>query len=116
MTLLRAAARTLLASQFVVTGFRAVRNPTPLVPAAEPLVERWLPTIQKYAPDQVASYIPSDTKTLIRVVGAMELVGGLALASGKGRRFGSVLLAASLIPNTLAEHPFWTRDTPEEKA
>ena len=27
-----------------------------------------------------------------------------------------VLLAASLIPSTLAKHPFWTRTDPEEKA
>jgi len=116
MTLLRATARTLLASQFVVSGFKALRDPQPLVPAAEPLVDRWLPVVQKYAPDQVVDYIPTDTTTLVRVNGALELVGGLALATGKGRRVGSVLLAISLVPTTVAKYPFWTRELPEDKA
>jgi uncharacterized membrane protein YphA (DoxX/SURF4 family) len=116
MTLLRAFARTLLASQFVVSGFKAVRDPEPLVPAAEPLVERWMPLVKKYAPEQVASVIPEDTKTLVRLNGALQLFGGLALASGKGRRLGSTLLAASLVPSTIAKYPFWSRDSAEEKA
>jgi uncharacterized membrane protein YphA (DoxX/SURF4 family) len=116
MTLLRAAARTLLASQFVVTGYKAVRNPEPFVAAAEPVAQSWLPVIQKYAPDQVASYIPTETRTLVRAVGGLELAGGLALASGKGRRLGAVLLAISLIPATAAEFPFWSREDPADKA
>lgn len=35
------------------------------------------------------------------------MLGGLALASGKGRRLGAVVLAGSLIPTTLAGHSFW---------
>jgi uncharacterized membrane protein YphA (DoxX/SURF4 family) len=116
MTLLRAAARTLLASQFVVTGYQAVRNPEPFVAAAEPVAQSWLPVIQKYAPDQVASYIPTETRALVRAVGGLELAGGLALASGKGRRLGAVLLAISLIPATAAEFPFWSREDPADKA
>jgi uncharacterized membrane protein YphA (DoxX/SURF4 family) len=116
MTLLRAAARTLLASQFVVSGFKAVKNPQPLVPAAQPVVDQWLPVLQKYAPDQVTDVIPTDTATLVRINGALELVGGLALASGKGRRLGSALLAISLVPSTVAKYPFWTRTLPDDKA
>jgi uncharacterized membrane protein YphA (DoxX/SURF4 family) len=116
MTLLRAVARTLLASQFVVSGFKALKNPQPLVPAAEPLVERWVPVVKKYAPEQVADFIPEDTLTLVRINGALELFGGIALATGKGRRLGALLLAASLIPSTVAKYPFWSRDTAEEKA
>ena len=64
---------------------------------------------------RVPTAIPTETATLVRVTGAMELVGGLALATGKGRRTGAVLLAISLIPATLAEHPFWTRELPQDK-
>lgn len=116
MTLFRAGARTLLASQFIWSGYKAVRTPQPLVPAAQPLVESWLPVIKKYAPEQVGSVIPEDPATLVRVVGGLELLGGLALASGRGRRLGSVLLALSLVPSTLAEYPFWKRTEPGEKA
>ena len=48
--------------------------------------------------------------------GALQIVGGLALATGKGRRMGAWLLASSLLPNTIAKHPFWSRSDPEEKA
>ncbi|HEY5821879.1 MAG TPA: DoxX family membrane protein [Propionibacteriaceae bacterium] len=116
MTLLRAAARTMLASYFVVSGIKAVRDPGPLVPAAEPVADRFVPMIKQYAPAQVAGYIPEDAKTLVRVNGAVQLLGGLALASGKGRRVGSLLLAGSLIPSTIAKHPFWTREDADEKA
>ncbi len=116
MTLFRAFARTLLASQFVVTGYKAIRNPDAYVPAAQPLVDRWMPLVRKYAPEQIEGVIPDDTATLVRINGALELFGGLALASGKGRRLGSVLLAISLVPATVVEYPFWSRDTAEEKA
>jgi uncharacterized membrane protein YphA (DoxX/SURF4 family) len=116
MTLLHAASRTMLASYFVSSGIKAVRHPELLVPAAEPVADRMVPLLKKYAPAQVAGYVPEDTKTLVRVNGAAQVLGGLALATGKGRRLGAVVLAASLVPSTLARHPFWTRTTAEEKA
>jgi uncharacterized membrane protein YphA (DoxX/SURF4 family) len=116
MTLLRAAARTLLASYFIASGIKAVRNPGVLVPAAEPVADKLVPLAKQYAPEQVAAFIPEDTETLVRINGATQILGGLALASGRGRRVGAMLLAASLIPSTAAKHPFWTRDDPEERA
>jgi uncharacterized membrane protein YphA (DoxX/SURF4 family) len=116
MTLLRAAARTMLASYFVASGVKALRNPGPLVPLAEPLADKCVPLLKQYAPDQIARYIPEDAKTLVRVNGATQVIGGLALATGKGRRLGAVLLAGSLVPSTIAKHPFWSRSDPDEKA
>ena len=116
MTLLRAGARTMLASYFIVNGVKAVRNPGPLVPAAEPVADRVVPLVKKYAPQQVATVIPEDTANLVRANGAAQVIGGLALASGKGRRLGALLLAGSLVPTTLARHPFWSRTDPEERA
>lgn len=116
MTLLRAAARTMLASYFIASGVKALRNPEPLVPAAEPLADKVVPFIKQYAPEQVAGFIPEDAKTLVRVNGAIQVAGGLALATGRGRRLGSLLLAGSLIPSTAAKHPFWSRQDPDEKA
>ena len=87
----------------------------PVVPAAEPVVDKIVPLAKQYAPDQIASRIPEDTATLVRVDGALQIVGGLALATGKGRRLGAYLLAGSLVPNTIAKHPFWSRTDPEEE-
>jgi uncharacterized membrane protein YphA (DoxX/SURF4 family) len=116
MTLLRAAARTMLASYFVASGVKALRNPGPLVPLAEPLADRFVPLLKQYAPEQIARYVPEDAKSLVRVNGATQVIGGLALATGKGRRLGAVLLAVSLVPSTIAKHPFWSRSDPDEKA
>jgi uncharacterized membrane protein YphA (DoxX/SURF4 family) len=116
MTLLRAGARTMLASYFVVTGVKALRNPDQLVQAAEPLVDRVVPVVKKYAPQQVATVVPEDAVNLVRANGAIQVVGGLGLATGFGRRLGAALLAASIVPSTVAKHPFWSRSNPEEKA
>jgi uncharacterized membrane protein YphA (DoxX/SURF4 family) len=116
MTFLRALNRTLLASHFIVNGVKAVRNPEPYVAGAEPLVDRWVPVVKQYAPASVADLVPTDATTLVRVNGAVQVVAGVALATGKGRRLGAWMLAGSLIPTTVARHPYWTRDTPEERA
>ena len=116
MTLLRAAARTMLASYFISSGVKALRDPDSQVPDAEPLTDKVVPVVKDYAPEQVASFIPEDARTLVRVHGATQVVGGLALASGKGRRLGALLLAYSLIPSTIAKHPFWSRTDAAERA
>ena len=116
MTLLRAAARTMMASYFIASGVKALRDPDAQVPDAEPLTDKVVPVVKDYAPEQVASFIPEDARTLVRVHGATQVVGGLALASGKGRRLGALLLAYSLVPGTIAKHPFWSRTDPAERA
>lgn len=116
MSLLRFAARSLLASYFVASGVKAIRNPEPFVAAAEPLADRFVPMVKQYAPDQVAGFIPEDAATLVRVNGLAQVIGGVALATGKGRRLGATMLAASLIPSTIAKHPFWAAESREERA
>ena len=51
--------------------------------------------VKQYAPDQVSESIPEDPVTLVRINGVLQLVGGLALATGKGRRLGALVLAAT---------------------
>jgi uncharacterized membrane protein YphA (DoxX/SURF4 family) len=116
MSLLRAIPRTMLASYFVAAGIKAVRDPESLVPAAEPLVDRVVPLVKDYAPEQVAGYVPENAVTLVRINGIAQVVGGTALATGKGRRLGALLLAGSLIPSTIAKHPFWKVQDPDERA
>lgn len=116
MTLLRSAARTMLASYFVVSGLKAVRDPESLVPAAEPLVDTVVPQLQRFAPEQVGDLVPTDAKTWVRINGVLELAGGVALATGKGRRLGAALLALSLVPTTIGKYPFWRSSDPAERA
>ena len=115
MTVVRAIARPLLSTIFVVQGANAVRKPEPLVGKAEPVAERMVPLIKKVAPPQVGERLPEDTKNLVRLNGAAQVLGGLALATGTGRRLGATVLAASLVPTTLAGHRWWEVDDPTQR-
>jgi uncharacterized membrane protein YphA (DoxX/SURF4 family) len=106
----------MLASYFVVAGVRAIRDPESLVPSAEPLVDRVVPVVKQYSPEQVAGYVPENAVTLVRINGITQVVGGVALATGKGRRLGALLLAGSLVPATIARHPFWKERDPDARA
>jgi uncharacterized membrane protein YphA (DoxX/SURF4 family) len=116
MSLLRAGARTMLASYFVVTGIKALRDPDQFVKAAEPVADRVVPLVKKYAPQQVATMVPEEAVNLVRANGAAQVVGGLGLATGIGRRLGASLIAATIVPSNVARHPFWSRSDSDEKA
>jgi uncharacterized membrane protein YphA (DoxX/SURF4 family) len=110
MTVVRAIARPLLSCIFVVQGVNSLRQPEPLVLRAEPVTDRMVPLLKKVAPPKISDRLPESTKNLVRLNGAAQVVGGLALASGNGRRLGATLLAASLVPTTLAGHRWWEID------
>jgi uncharacterized membrane protein YphA (DoxX/SURF4 family) len=105
MSLLRFAGRTMLASFFVVQGAKAVMNPEPLVADADPFAKAFVPLAQKVAPPSVAGYLPEDTKTLVRITGAAQILGGLMLATGIGRRLGAGVLGLSMVPHVIASRP-----------
>jgi putative oxidoreductase len=108
MTVVRAIARPLLSTIFIVQGVNAVRNPEPLVPKAQPVTDKLVPMVKKVAPPQIGDRIPETTAGMVRLNGAAQVVGGLALASGRARRPAAALLAALLVPTTVAGHPFWS--------
>jgi uncharacterized membrane protein YphA (DoxX/SURF4 family) len=116
MTVVRALARPLLSTIFVVQGAKAIRDPEPHVAKAQPVADRLVPLIQKVTPPQVGDRIPESTVNLVRLNGAAQVIGGLALATGKGRRLGAIVLAGSLVPTTLAGHSFWQETDKTAKA
>lgn len=103
----RTLARVMLSGIFVVSGARNFQNPGRLVPAAQPVTDRVAPLIQNLHPR-----IPTDTASLIRANSATQLVGGLMLATGKFTRPVALVLAGTLVPVTVAGHPFWNNDDP----
>ena len=108
MTILRAVARTMLASYFVVNGIKAMRHPEEFTEAAEPVAETLLPLANQVLPKQAAVYLPEDTAGLVKVTGIAQILGGLSLATGIGRRFGAGVLAATMVPHVLASNPLGT--------
>lgn len=110
--LVRRLARPMLSSIFVTSGFSSIRHPDPKAPTAAPLLDK----LRGILPPQVASLIPSDSATAVRVNGGVQIVGGLLLATGRVPRVASLALAGSLVPTTLAGHAFWQEDDPTKRA
>lgn len=55
-------------------------------------------------------------ETYVRANGAIQVVGGVLLATGRAPRLASAVLAASLVPTTLAGHRFWELEGDERQA
>lgn len=110
MTPVRTFARAALAAIFVTSGLRAVMKPESLAPAAESVTDQIAPLITRVAPG-----VPTDAATMVRCNGAVQLVGGLLLASGRMPRLGAAALAASLVPTTWAGHRYWEQEDPAQR-
>jgi len=104
MTAIRLIARPMLASMFVVGGIDAVKNPSGKASRAEKVAEQLPTLVAKVAPGVP---VPSDPETLVRINGGVQVVAGLALATGRAPRLSALALVASLLPTTYAGHPFW---------
>ena len=113
MTATRLIARPLLASVFVVGGANALKNAPALAAKAKPVTDRLRPTLEKAVPQLK---LPEETVTLVRINAAAQILAALALARGRAPRLSSTVLAASLLPTTVAGHQFWKESDPEAKA
>jgi putative oxidoreductase len=103
MTLLRAVARPMLASIFVTGGAMALKDPGPRAAKAQPTAD----LIQRLSPG-----LPVNGSNLTRVNGGVQLVAGLALATGRFPRTAALALAVTLPPTTIAGHPYWNETDP----
>jgi uncharacterized membrane protein YphA (DoxX/SURF4 family) len=99
----RTAARAMLASIFVASGVQILINPGGRLDAARRITDHVGPLLTKIDPR-----IPTDAATLLRVKAASDVVAGLALASGHFTRPAAAVLAAGLVPTTVAAHPVWS--------
>jgi uncharacterized membrane protein YphA (DoxX/SURF4 family) len=109
--LIRRIARPLLSAVFIGQGVDSLRNPKAAADAARPTVEGL-----QALPDPVGSKVPSDVETFARINAAVQIGGGLLLATGKMPRVASAALACTVIPGNLGAHMFWTEVDPERKA
>lgn len=105
MSLFRFAARSLLASYFVVNGVNALRRPEDYADSAKPVLEVAVPACRRVLPAEAASFLPDDATGVVRLTGAAQIVGGFCLATGLARRLGAGLLAASMVPTVISHNP-----------
>ncbi|GAA4370620.1 DoxX family protein [Nocardioides caricicola] len=110
MTVSRLIARPMLASIFVVGSSAALKNPSAAATKAEPVTSRLVPAIRK-----AGVPVPNDTETLVRINAGVQIGAALALATGRMPRLSAAVLAASLVPTTVAGHRYWEQDDPAQK-
>jgi uncharacterized membrane protein YphA (DoxX/SURF4 family) len=109
--LIRRIARPLLSVVFIGQGIDSLRNPKLAAEAAAPAVDGL-----QSLPDPVGSSIPSDPQTFAQVNAAVQIGGGLLLATGKLPRVASAALALTVLPANLGAHMFWAEQDPQRKA
>ena len=106
MSIVRRLARPLLAAPFVAEGVEHVRHPGPRVESARPLVSKVSAPLR----------LPDDPEMLVRANGAAMAIAGSLLATGRLPRLSAAVLAASVVPATYVENPFWSEKDPERTA
>jgi putative oxidoreductase len=107
MKVVRTIARPMLASVFIASGLDVLANPEPRAKAAKPVV------------DMVASVVPfapADPVDAVRLNAAVHLGAGVLLAAGLMPRLAATALAVSMLPTTVAGHPFWEIDDPAKRS
>lgn len=101
----------MLSATFIARGVDALRNPKPAADAARPTLG-----MMSSLPDPVGSKVPSDAETVAKINGAVQVVGGLLLATGKMPRLTAAALALSVVPGSLGSHTFWNESDPQRAA
>ena len=98
MPVLRALARPMMASIFIIQGFDTFRRPERVAAKAEPVVR----PIAERVP-----VVPAKTEQAVRLNGAVQVIAGSMLALGRCPRLAALAIAGTLVPTTLAGHRFW---------
>ena len=91
---------------FVAGGIDAARHPAAKLPKADAVIE----------PLEDAVGIDADPIELVRLNGIVQVGAGLALATGTVPHLAALALACSLVPTTIAGHPFWREHDPGARA
>lgn len=103
-------ARAMLSAIFIASSVPALKNPGPYASRAQPATD-WFTSLprrdQRLSPDRLK--VDED---LVRLNAAVQLVGGLLLATGRLKRAAAALLAGTLVPTTATGHSFWLESDP----
>ncbi|GAA2543878.1 DoxX family protein [Mycolicibacterium diernhoferi] len=109
--LVRRIARPLLSAAFIGQGIEALRDVKPAAQVVQPTLDA-----AQSLPSPVADQIPDNAVTVARINAAVQIGGGLLLATGRIPRVASALLAATVVPGNLGKHMFWEESDPALKA
>lgn len=102
MRSIRTVARVLTGSTYAILGYNVARSPGELVHIASGT----LTTLRRIAP------LPMDDELIVRGNAAVQVLGGSLLALGVMPGLSAAVLAASLIPTSIAGHGYWNEKDP----
>lgn len=105
--ILRRVARPLLASIFIAGGINALRQKEAHAEAVKPLLDKTV--------GEKAGELPSDPLTFVQVDAAVKIAAGTMLTVGVLPRLASMMLLSSLVPTTVAGHPFWEEQDQQKR-
>lgn len=111
MAISRFLARPLLGSIFFYGGYHAAKNPEALKEKARRVTDRLTPLAKSNGIP-----LPEDPATLVRINGAVQVGAAAMLATNRMPRLSASVLAVTLVPTTLAGHPFWEESDPAARA
>jgi uncharacterized membrane protein YphA (DoxX/SURF4 family) len=109
--LIRRIARPLLSVAFIGQGVDALRDPKLAADSARPALDG-----MRQLPDPIGTNVPSNAETFAKANAAVQIGGGLLLATGKMPRLASAALAFTVVPGSLGGHMFWNEPDPQRKA
>lgn len=112
MAISRLFARPLLGAFFVANGVDSLRNADALALDAKPVTDRFVPLVERSAPNMP---VPNNPATWVRINGVVQIAAAGALITGHFPRVASGVLAATLVPSTAARYRFWEATDPAER-
>ncbi len=105
----------MLAAIFITGGVNTLKSPQGGVLAARPVLDAVGPAIDTAVEIAPIDHRPDD-EMLVKIDAGVKIVAGGLLALGKFPRLASTVLAASLIPTTLAGHRYWEEADEQKRA
>jgi uncharacterized membrane protein YphA (DoxX/SURF4 family) len=106
MSVIRFLSRSMLSATFVADGVAALREPSTGNDGSENVLVQWA----------IKRGVSADPQDIAKAIAAAQTTAGCLLAIGKLRRLSAMVLVATTVPSTYAQHRFWEFESPEDRA
>lgn len=103
-------ARPMLASIFVVGATSTLKNKEWAATRARKVTDKIVPRLRS-----AGVPVPEEPVTLVQINAVTQLAAAAALATGRAPRLSAAVLAGTMVPTTLAGHPFWEETDPQAR-
>ncbi|MEU0466224.1 MULTISPECIES: DoxX family protein [Amycolatopsis] len=100
----------MLASIFIYGGINALKQAEGHAEAAKPVLDK-----VGEQQDKLPDALPTDPVSLVKIDAGVKIAAGTLFALGKFPRLSALALVGSLVPTTVAGHPFWEAKDPQQK-